>query len=193
MSSLYVILFVLLLAAAIFVSSLRLRLGNEQHRKTHPPKKQQEEFLKACELYLEYRKNPAEHSNPAKDAKRDAGLHIHSEGYLPACMESTVLPRGMDINLRLGVDTDPAYMSYRAIETVSQQSFLECQKQDALLSGYSKDARFWKETTFDIDGWNRYCREMREAFNALVDRYLNEVQETPSSTLGPKIDPEDLS
>ena len=191
MPVLYTILMVLLLIAAIFLSSLRLKLGNEQHKKTHPPQKQQEEFLKACELYLEYRKDPSEHPHPAKDAKCDAGLDISSQGYLPACLKSTVIPKGADIKWLLREDASPEYMTYNAIETVSQNTFLECQTQDGLLSGYSQDARFWNESTFDIDGWKRYCREMSKAFNQLVDRYMAEVQD--ETIKGPKIDLGDLS
>lgn len=191
MSFLYVILAILLLVAAIVITSIRLRLGNERYLKTHPPKKHQEEFLKACELYLEYRKDPAGHPKPARDAKRDAGLHISAQGYLPACMDSTALPRGMDIKLRLSVDDDPAYMSFHAIKTASQQSFHECQVQDSLLSGYSQDKRFWKESTFDINSWTLYCSEMNEAFNSLVDRYLSEAQENEIPEIGPKIAPKE--
>ena len=191
MSGLYIILAVILLVAAIFISSMRLKLGNEQYKNTHPPKKQQEEFLKACELYLEYRKDPAEHPKPAKDAKRDAGLDISSQGYLPACLKSTVIPRGAELKWIVSEDASPAYMTYQAIETVSQQTFCECQTQDGLLTGYSQDPRFWKETTFDIDGWKRYCCEMSEAFNQLVDRYLTEVQD--ETVKGPKINLDDPS
>ena len=128
MSFLYTLAFVVGLLILIFLNIVKQRANTELYRKLHPPKKQQEEFLKACELFLEYRKNPEEHPEPVKDAKRDAALDIQEQGFLPACLEHLGYPKDKNARLKLyAADGEPEHITYRAIETVSQETFRACQ------------------------------------------------------------------
>lgn len=188
MSFLYGLAFVVGLVILISLNVVKQKATTELYQKLHPPKKQQEEFLKACALYLEYQKNSEEHPEPAEDAKRGAALDIQSQGFLPACLEHLGSPKDQKARLKLfAADRQPAHITYQAIKTVSLTAFRACQAQDQLLSGYSQDKRFWNGATFDPDKWNRYCSEMDHSFNQMVDRYLNELPSGASSETGPKI------
>ena len=172
MTVLYVLAFVAGMAILIYLNVVKQKATTELYRKLHPPKKQQEEFLTACRLYLEYRKYPEEHPEPAKDAKRDAAHEIQEQGFLPACLEHLGYPKKQVDRLALyAADGEPEHLTYRAIETASREAFLACQTQDQSLSGYSQDKRFWNDATFDPDAWNRYCLEMNQEFQKLADLY----------------------
>ena len=194
MSFLYGLAFVVGLLILISLNVVKQKATTELYQKLHPPKKQQEEFLKACALYLEYRKDPETHPEPAKDAKRDAAKDIQDQGFLPACLEHLGSPKDQKARLKLfAADRQPAHITYQAIKTVSLTAFRACQAQDQLLSGYSQDKRFWNGATFDPDKWALYCSEMDHSFNQMVDRYLNEVQDASPLEVGPKTDQADLS
>ena len=179
------------LAFLIYLNVVKNRASMELHAKLHPPKKEQEEFLLACERYLEYRKQPEEHPQLLADAKYDAAVQIRTEGFLPAALESLPvrstdkMKKPVDYKAIIRADGEPAYMTYKAIETVSRTAFLEARKRDALLSGYSQDKRFWRQDCFNTEAWEQYCAEMDEAFNRMVDRYLAEVED--STEKGPKL------
>jgi hypothetical protein len=183
MSVVYGIAFVAALAFLIFLNVVKNRASAELHTKLHPPKKEQEEFLKACELYLEYRNQPEEHPQLVADAKYDAAVQIRTDGFLPAALESLPvqstdkMKKPVDYKAIIRANGEPAYMTYKAIETVSRAAFLEAQKRDALLSGYSQDKRFWNQDCFNTEAWKQYCAEMNESFNRMVDRYLEEVKD----------------
>lgn len=191
MSVVYGIAFVAAMAFLIFLNVVKNRSSAELYAKLHPPKKEQEEFLKVCELYLAYRNQPEEHSQPVVDAKYDAAVQIRTDGFLPAALESLPvrstdkMKKPVDYKAIIRADGEPAYMTYKAIETVSRTAFLEAQKRDALLSGYAQDKRFWNQDCFNTEAWKQYCAEMNEAFNRMVDRYLTEVQD--GTEKGPKI------
>ena len=191
MSVVYGIAFVAALAFLIFLNVVKNRASAELHAKLHPPKKEQEEFLNACERYLEYRNQKEEHPQPVADAKYDAAVQIRTEGFLPAALERLPTPntgkmkRPVDYKAIIRADAEPAYMTYKAIETVSRDAFLEARKRDALLSGYSQDKRFWNQDCFSQEAWKQYCAEMDEAFNRMVDRYLAEVED--GTEKGPKV------
>ena len=191
MSVVYGIAFVAAMAFLIFLNVVKNRSSAELYAKLHPPKKEQEEFLKVCELYLAYRNQPEEHSQPVVDAKYDAAVQIRTDGFLPAALESLPvrstdkMKEPVDYKAIIRADGEPAYMTYKAIETVSRTAFLEAQKRDALLSGYAQDKRFWNQDCFNTEAWKQYCAEMNEAFNRMVDRYLTEVQD--GTEKGPKI------
>lgn len=191
MSVVYGIAFVAAMAFLIFLNVVKNRSSAELYAKLHPPKKEQEEFLKVCELYLAYRNQPEEHSQPVVDAKYDAAVQIRTDGFLPAALESLPvrstdkMKKPVDYKAIIRADGEPAYMTYKAIETVSRTAFLEAQKRDALLSGYAQDKRFWNQDCFNTEAWKQYCAEMNEAFNRMVDRYLAEVQD--GTEKGPKI------
>ena len=80
-------------------------------------------------------------------------------------------------NALLRADGEPAYLTYDAIRNVSREAFLECRKHDELLSGYTKDPRFWNSGTFDSGAWKDYCAEMDLAFNRLADRFQQETDD----------------
>lgn len=186
------IVFVAALAILIFLTVVKNRAGAELHAKLHPPKKEQEEFLKACELYLEYRKNPEEHPNLMADAKYDAAVQIRTDGFLPAALKSlpvhstNKMKKPVDYKAIIRADGEPAYMTYDAIRTVSQKAFLECRKQDGMLTGYSQDKRFWNDDVFNIEAWKNYCDDMEIVFNQMVDRYQEEVDD--GTEKGPKME-----
>ncbi len=176
MSFPFVIAFLVGMAILMYLNVVKQKATTELYQKLHPPKKQQEEFLKACELYLEYRKNPEEHPEPAKDAKRDAALDIQKQGFLPAALEHLAHPKDQKKRLALIIrDGEPSHITYQAIETASQAAFRTCQEQDALLSGYSQDKRFWNDATFNTDAWERYCNEMDQAFQQIAERYADNL------------------
>ena len=191
MSVVYGIAFVAAMAFLIFLNVVKNRSSAELYAKLHPPKKEQEEFLKVCELYLAYRNQLEEHSQPVVDAKYDAAVQIRTDGFLPAALESLPvrstdkMKKPVDYKAIIRADGEPAYMTYKAIETVSRTAFLEAQKRDALLSGYAQDKRFWNQDCFNTEAWKQYCAEMNEAFNRMVDRYLAEVQD--GTEKGPRI------
>ncbi len=191
MSVVYGIAFVAAMAFLIFLNVVKNRSSAELYAKLHPPKKEQEEFLKVCELYLAYRNQPEEHPRPVVDAKYDAAVQIRTDGFLPAALESLPvrstdkMKKPVDYKAIIRADGEPAYMTCKAIETVSRTAFLEAQKRDALLSGYAQDKRFWNQDCFNTEAWKQYCAEMNEAFNRMVDRYLAEVQD--GTEKGPKI------
>lgn len=173
--------FLLGLAAAalflllLFLTVVKHRADTALYHKLHPPKKQQEEFLKACGLYLEYRNAPEAHPSPARDAKRDAALAIQQEGFLPAALEHLAFPKKEEKRLALlCADGEPKQFTYQAIQTASEESFRVCQQQDQGLTGYSQDPRFWNSETFDQAGWQDYCQEMDRAFRELADRFSRE-------------------
>lgn len=176
MSLLSVIAFLVLLALLIFVSVIRNRANTLLHEKLHPPKKEQEEFLKACELYLEYREKPEEHPEPEADAKYDAAVIVRKEGFLPMALEHLPVQNSgkgrpkVDYKKSLRADGEPEYVTYDAIRTMSRDAFLKCRKQDQLLSGYSQDPRFWNNDTFNNGAWGTYCSEMDDAFDQLAER-----------------------
>jgi hypothetical protein len=183
MSVVYGIAFVAAMAFLIFLNVVKNRTSAELYAKLHPPKKEQEEFLKACELYLAYRNQPEEHLQPVMDAKYDAAVQIRTDGFLPAALESLPvrstdkMKKPVDYKAIIRADGEPEYMTYKAIETVSRAAFLEAQKRDALLSGYAQDKRFWNQDCFNAEAWKQYCAERNEAFNRMVDRYLAEVED----------------
>ena len=178
------------LALIIFLTVVKQKATTELHHKLHPPKKEQEEFLMACERYLEYRKQPEEHPQLLADAKYDAAVQIRTEGFLPAALEclpvqnDNKLKKPVDYKAIIRADGEPAYMTYKAIETVNRTAFLEARKRDALLSGYAQDKRFWNQDCFNPEAWKQYCAEMDEAFSRMVDRYLAEVED--GTEKGPK-------
>ena len=175
------------LSLIIFLTVVKQRATTELHHKLHPPKKQQEEFLKACELYLEYRKDPETHPGPAKDAKRDAAKDILEQGHLPAALVHLEFPKNPHARLLLMTqDGEPAHFTYRAIETASQETFLTCRQQDQNLTGCMQDKQFWNGDTFSAEAWSHYCGDMEHAYNQMVERYLNELPPEFSSEIGPK-------
>lgn len=177
MSFLSILAFVGLLAALIALNVVKNRANADLHAKLHPPKKEQEEFLKACELYLEYCEKPEEHPEPEADAKYDAAVAVRKEGFLPMALERLPVQnpgkgkRKVDYKSFLRADGEPEYVTYDAIRTASREVFLKCRKQDQLLSGYSQDPRFWNEGTFHIGAWETYCGEMDAAFDQLAERF----------------------
>ena len=181
MTIVYVIGFVAAMAFLIYLNVVKNRASAELHAKLHPPKKEQEEFLKVCELYLEYRKASEEHPNPAADAKYDAAVQIRTDGFLPAALErlpvhsTNKMKKAVDYKAILRADGEPAYMTYEAIRTVSQTAFRESRKQDEMLTGYSQDKRFWNNDVFNMEAWKSYCDDMDSAFNQMVERYASEV------------------
>lgn len=187
MSVLSILAFVVLLVLLIAVSLLRNRANTLLYEKLHPPKKEQEEFLKACELYLEYAGAPQEHPDPAADAKYDAAKWMQEAGFLPVSFDR--LPRQMaEMNKKrvlMRASGHPAYLTYDAIRTVSRDAFLECRKQDQLLSGYSKDPRFWDGGTFNPVAWKAYCAEMDAAFDQMTERFR---QEADAAEKAPRMD-----
>jgi len=192
MSVLSMILFCVALAALIFLTVVKNRASAELHAKLHPPKKEQEEFLKACELYLEYRRNPQEHPEPEADAKYDAAVWVRADGFLPAALEQLPVQRTdkkfqkpVDYKAIIRADGEPAYVTYDAIRNVRQAAFLECRKHDQLLSGYTQDPRFWRDGSFHAEAWKEYCAGMDEAFNRMVERFLQEVDD--GAEKGPRV------
>ena len=176
------------LALIIFLTVVKQKATTELHHKLHPPKKQQEEFLKACELYLEYRKDPESHPIPAKHAKRDAAKDILEQGHLPAALIHLEFPKNPHARLLLMTqDSEPAHLTYRAIETASQEAFLICRQQDQDLTGYMQDKRFWNGGTLDTAAWSSYCEETELAYNQMVERYLKELPPESATEIGPKI------
>lgn len=182
MSFLSIILFCVAVAALIFLTVVKNRASADLHSKLHPPKKEQEEFLKACELYLEYCNNPQEHPEPEADAKYDAAVWIRKEGFLPMGLEQLPVQRTdkrfqkpTDYKVILRRDGEPTYLTYDAIRTADRAAFLECRKHDELLSGYTQDPRFWNSGTFNTGAWKDYCAEMDRAFNRLADRFQQET------------------
>lgn len=193
MSFLSIILFCVAVAALIFLTVVKNRASADLHSKLHPPKKEQEEFLKACELYLEYCNNPQEHPEPEADAKYDAAVWIRTAGFLPVALERLPVQRTdkrlrkpVDYKAIIRADGEPAYLTYDAIRNIRQTAFLACRKQDQMLSGYTQDPRFWKEGTFNAEAWKEYCAEMNAAFNHMVERFLSEVND--GAEKGPRID-----
>lgn len=178
MSFLYGAAFLVLLAVLIFLSVVRNRAGADLHAKLHPPRKEQEEFLKACELYLEYKNDLETHPEPEADAKYDAAVWIRKEGYLPAALEQLPVQstdrrfkKKLDHKKIMREDGEPAYMTYDAIRNIRQEAFRSAQKQDGLLTGYAQDPRFWREDgTFDTEAWKTYCADMNAAFSQLAER-----------------------
>lgn len=163
------------LALLLFLTMVKHKADTELHHKLHPPKKQQEEFLKACALYLEYRNAPEAHPSPVRDAKRDAALAIQEEGFLPAALEHLAFPKKEEKRMALlCADGEPKQFTYQAIQTVSAESFRVCQQQDQGLTGYSQDPRFWNGETFDTQAWEVYCGEMDRVFRELADRFSRE-------------------
>lgn len=188
MSVMFGILVVLGIALLMFLNIVKQKATTDLYQKMHPPKKEQEEFLKACELYLEYRKDPETHPEPARDAKRDAAMAVENEGFLPAALEHLGYPKDPKKRaVLLAADKEPTHITYQSIETVSRAAFLACREEDRGLAGYSQDKRFWNDSTFSNDAWNRYIAEMDAAFNQMVDRYLSEVADT-TAEFGPHID-----
>lgn len=188
MSVLFGVVAIGALALIIFLTIVKQKATTDLYRKMHPPKKQQEEFLKACELYLEYRKNPEEHPEPARDAKRDAAADIQTQGYLPAALIHLGFPKDPRKRAALMVaDQEPAHITYHAIETMSREAFLVCRKEDSGLTGYAQDPCFWNGPTFSNDTWKQYLAEMDTAFNNMVARYLSEVADSDAA-FGPHID-----
>ena len=180
MSFLYGAAFLVLLAVLIFLSVVRNKVGVKLHVKLHPPKKQQEEFLKACELYLEYRNDPQEHPEPESDAKYNAAVWIQKDGFLPAALEELpvrrtekLFQRPVDYKAMMREEGEPAYMTYEAIRKICREALLEARKQDQLLSGYTQDPRFWNGDTFNAEAWKAYCAEMDAAFDRLADQAAN--------------------
>jgi hypothetical protein len=177
MSFLSMIAFVALVAVLIGLNVVKNRASAELHTKLHPPKKEQEEFLKTCELYLEYCEKPEEHPEPEADAKYDAAVSVRMEGFLPMAWERLPVQnagkgkRKVDYKSFLRSDGEPEYVTYDAIRNMSRDVFLKCRKQDQLLSGYSQDPRFWKEGTFNNGAWETYCGEMDAAFSQLEERF----------------------
>lgn len=166
-----VALFLLLL----FLTVVKHRADTALYQKLHPPKKQQEEFLKACALYLEYRNAPEAHPSPVRDAKRDAALAIQEEGFLPAALEHLAFPKKEEKRMALlCADGEPQPFTYQALQTASEEAFRVCQQQDQGLTGYSQDPRFWNGETFDTQAWEVYCGEMDRAFRELADRFSRE-------------------
>ena len=188
MSFLSIMIFALLLVLLVLVSMIRNRANTLLYEKLHPSKKEQEEFLTACELYLEYQKDPDKHADPAADAKFDAAGIMQKAGDLPMAWDR--LPRQMaemkKKNELLRADGEPAYLTYDAIRTVNRAAFLECRKHDELLSGYTQDPRFWNGGTFDSGAWKDYCAEMDLAFNRMADRFLRETDDDTEK--GPRMD-----
>lgn len=181
MSFLYGIAFLVLLAVLIFLSVVRNSASANLHAKLHPPKKEQEEFLKACELYLEYCKNPQEHPEPEADAKYDAAVWIQKEGFLPAALEELPVQRTenrfqkpVDYKAMMREEGQPAYMTYEAIRNLRREAFLAARKQDQLLSGYTQDPRFWNGDTFNAEAWKAYCAEMDAAFCQMADQAVTQ-------------------
>ena len=176
------------LALIIFLTVVKQKATTELHHKLHPPKKQQEEFLKACQLYLEYRKDPEAHPEPAKDAKRDAAKDILAQGYLPAALVHLEFPKNPHARLLLMTqDGEPAHFTYRAIETASQEAFLTCRQQDQTLTGCMQDKQFWNGDTFSAEAWSHYCGDMELAYNQLVERCLKELPPEAAFKIGPQI------
>ena len=177
MSVLHVVLFVLLLVCLIFLSVVRNKASTDLHAKLHPPKKAQEEFLKACELYLEYRETPQEHPEPEAEAKYDAAVWIRTAGFLPMALERLPVQRTKrfekptDYKTILRADGEPEYVTYEAIRAVSHEAFLACRKQDEGLSGYIQDPCFWQDGTLKREAWADYCAEMDAAFEQIQARF----------------------
>lgn len=192
MSFLSIILFCIALAVLMFLTVVKNRANADLHAKLHPPKKGQEEFLKACELYLEYCRAPQEHPEPEADAKYDAAVWIRKEGFLPLGLEQLPVQRTgkrfqkpVDYKAILRADGEPSYLTYEVIRNVNREAFLECRKQDQLLSGYRQAPRFWKDGTLDAAAWKEYCTEMDAAFDEMVDRFLREAED--GAEKGPRI------
>ena len=182
MSFLSILAFFVLLAVLICLNVVKNRASADLHTKLHPPKKEQEEFLKVCELYLDYRKAPEDHPEPEADAKYDAAVSVRTEGFLPMAWERLPVhnpgkgkPK-VDYKSFLRADGEPEYVTYDAIRTASREVFLKCRKQDQLLSGYSQDPRFWNDGTFNSKAWQTYCGEMDTAFDQLAERFLREAE-----------------
>ena len=189
MSFLYALALVGGILILIFLNVVKQRANMELYRKLHPPKKCQEEFLKACELFLAYCKAPEAHRAPAMEAKRDAALAIQEQGFLPACLEHLGRPKDRQARLALlAADREPSYITYQAIQRVSQAAFISCRAQDRSLTGYSQDQRFWDNGTFLPEKWDAYCHEMDLAFNRMVARYETELPDQSSAEPGPVID-----
>ena len=193
MSFLSIVLFAALIAVLILLTVVKNRASADLHAKLHPPKKEQEEFLKACELYLEYRNNPSEHPDPVADAKYDAAVWSRTGGFLPLALDPLPVHRAdkrfqkpVDYKAILRADGEPAYLTYEAIQTVNRAAFLECRKHDQLLSGYSQDPRFWNGGTFQTNAWKEYCAEMDAAFNAMVERFVRETND--GAEKGPRME-----
>lgn len=160
-----VALFLLLL----FLTVVKHKADTALYQKLHPPKKQQEEFLKACALCMEY--EAAGHPEPAMEAKRDAALAIQKEGFLPAALERLGFPQKEEKRMALlCADGEPQPFTYQAIRTVSEEAFRVCQQQDQGLTGFAQAPRFWNSGTFDAKTWEAYCGEMDRAFRELADR-----------------------
>ena len=186
---------ILLLILWLIISSAE-ESGKRQkisdYQKEHPPHKFQEEYLKACELYLEYRKDRAAHPNPAQDAKHDAAMFIKAQGFLPACLDSTIgWDDYEDLMWRYYSSGYPAYMSYNAIERCNLDSYMHFQSEDSGCAGYNRDNQFWDKGSFKNKEWNYYCYEMDSEFNDLGDRFIQEVR-VAYRTFGPKIDQTDV-
>lgn len=191
MSFLSIILFCVALAFLIFLTVVKNRASADLHTKLHPPKKEQEEFLKACELYLEYRQNLQEHPEPEADAKYDAAVWIRKEGFLPMGLEQLPVQqtdkrfrKSVDYKAILRADGEPDYLTYEAIRNVSREAFLECRKHDQLLSGYTQDPCFWNEGTFNAEAWKEYCAKMDAVFDEMVGRFLRETDSGTESGPG---------
>lgn len=172
--------FLLGLAAAalflllLFLTVVKHKADTALYHKLHPPKKQQEEFLRACALCMEY--EAAGRPEAAMEAKRDAALAIQEEGFLPAALEHLAFPKKEEKRMALlCANGEPQQFTYQAIRTVSQEAFRICQQQDQGLTGFAQDPRFWNGETFDQTGWQDYCQEMDRAFRELADRFSRET------------------
>lgn len=178
---------------------VRSRTKVDRYYLTHPQHKYQEEFLLACELYLQYRTRPTSSfegqpmsrgslgSPASREAVKDARLKMKDDGYLPSCYNSTDAWESWEESSWMLYRNDKPPYCWYDVDHIALSGFKECQKYDDTAVGFRFNNPLFK-TEKD---WKRYCYQMDRRFNELVDRYAETICSKRLVPPGPKINQED--